>query len=399
MHILILTPELPHPAHSGGTIKTASVLDYLKRRHDVHVLCFRRHPLTEAQASWCVNSLEVGTLPLNRGRTPLNLARSYLRRLPLSVERNRSARMMELVYERLRERVYDAVFVDGWLMAQYLPEGFAGLTLLHQHNAEYVMWHRQAEREGNPLLRALIALEYRRVRRYEASILTRFDAVFAVSEADRQALIELGARPERLRLLPNLPNPALLERPTLTYAATEPLILYFGTLGWQPNLQGLAYLLRTVFPLVRQRLPEVRLVIAGREAPPWLRRLARRAAGVEFLGPVEDAEPLYLRARLFVEASRSGGGTRLKVLNALARGLPVVTSPEGVEGLNLVTGEHLLVADDPQSMAEAVVRLVVDPELWRSLSENGRALVRRRYLAETAYRPLDEVLSGAGAKV
>jgi len=76
-----------------------------------------------------------------------------------------------------------------------------------------------------------------------------------------------------------------------------------------------------------------------------------------------------------------------------------VTSPEGAEGLNLVTGDHLLVADDPQSMAEAIVRLVVDPELWRSLSESGRALVRRRYLAETAYRPLDEVLDGAGAKV
>lgn len=399
MRVLFLTTEVPHPPHSGGTIKTASVLDYLRRRHEVHVLCFRRRPLTEEQARWCAAVGQVETLLLDRDRTPLSLLSSYLRGLPLSVERNRSAAMTALASRRLGEGGYDAAFVDGWLMAQYLPEGFAGLTLLHEHNAEYVMWRRQAEREGNPLLRALIALEYRRVRRYEASILPRFDAVFAVSEADRQALIELGARPERLRLLPNLPAPALLERPTLTYAATEPLILYFGTLSWQPNLQGLAYLLRTVFPLVRQRLPEVRLVIAGREAPPWLRRLARRTAGVEFLGPVEDAEPLYLRARLFVEASRSGGGTRLKVLNALARGLPVVTSPEGAEGLNLVTGEHLLVADDPQSMAEAVVRLMVDPELWRSLSENGRAFIRRRYLAETAYRPLDEVLSGAGAKV
>lgn len=399
MHVLFLTPELPHPAHSGGTIKTASVLDYLKRRHDVHVLCFRRHPLTEAQAKWCANSQEVETLPLNRGRTPLNLARSYLRRLPLSVERNRSARMMELVAERLRERAYDAMFVDNWLMAQYLPEGFAGLTLLHEHNAEYVMWHRQAEREGNPLLRALIALEYRRVRRYEASILPRFDAVFAVSEADRQALIELGARPERLRLLPNLPDPALLERPTLTYAATEPLILYFGTLSWQPNLQGIAYLLRTVWPLVRQRLPETRLVIAGKGAPAWLLRLGRRTAGVEFLGPVTDAEPLYRRARVFVEASRSGGGTRLKVLNALARGLPVVTSPEGAEGLEVVDTEHLFVSASPESMAEAVVRLMVDPELWRALSENGRTFIRSRYLVETAYRALDEVLDGTGAKV
>ena len=154
-----------------------------------------------------------------------------------------------------------------------------------------------------------------------------------------------------------------------------------------------------MFPLVRQRLPEVRLVIAGRDAPPWLRRLARRTAGVEFLGPVEDAEPLYLRARLFVEASRSGGGTRLKVLNALARGLPVVASPEGAEGLEVVDKEHLLVSASPESMAEAVCRLVGEEDLWRSLSENGRALVRRRYLAEAAYRPLGEVLSGAGAKV
>ncbi len=119
---------------------------------------------------------------------------------------------------------------------------------------------------------------------------------------------------------------------------------------------------------------------------------------MEFLGTVDDAEPLYRRARLFVEASRSGGGTRLKVLNALARSLPVVATPEGAEGLDAVPGEHLLVASDAESMSEAVGRLMADDGLWRALSENGRALVRSRYLAEAAYGALDEVLSGAGAK-
>jgi len=399
MRVLFLTSELPHPAHSGGTIKTASVLDYLKRRHDVHVLCFRRHPLTEAQADWCASSREVETLPLNRGRTALNLARSYLRRLPLSVERNRSARMTELVSERLRERVYDAAFVDGWLMAQYLPAGFKRLAVLHEHNAEYVMWRRQAERERNPLLRSLIRLEYRRVRGYEAAILPRFDAVFAVSEADRKALLALGAQPERLRVLPNLPEPSLLESPPLSFAATEPVVLYFGTLSWPANVEGLQYLFTSVWPHVCQQMPEARLVIAGSGAPAWLLRLARRTAGTEFLGPVMDAEPLYRRARVFVEASRSGGGTRLKVLNALARGLPVVTSPEGADGLEVVDAEHLLVSATPESMAEAVCRLMGDEGQWRTLSENGRALVRSRYKAETAYQALDEVLDGTGAKV
>ncbi len=398
MRILFLTPELPYPADSGATIKTASILEYLRPRHDVRVLCFQRRALTQEQARWCAEISSAETVSLNRGRTPLNLVHSYLRGIPLSIERNRSERMAALVSQRLRDDSYDAVFVDGWLMAQYLPRGFGGLTVLHEHNAEHVMWRRQAEREGNPLLSALIRLEYRRVRSYEASILSRFDIVFAVSDADRQALIELGAEPERLRVLPNLPDPTLLERPALSFAAAGSVILYFGTLSWPPNVEGLQNFLSSVFPLLRQRVPEARFVVAGKGAPAWLERLARRTAGVEFVGPVEDAEPLYRRARVFIEASRSGGGTRLKVLNALARGLPVVASPEGAEGLELVAGEHLLIASDAESTAEAVRRLLSEDGLWRTLSENGRALVRSHYLAEAAYGPLDEVLSGAGAK-
>ena len=398
MRVLFLTPEPPHPAYSGGTIKAASILDYLRRRHEVHVLCFRRRPLTGEQSRWSTVVGQVGTVPLNRGRNPLNLLRSYIWGLPLSIERNRSGLMTELVLERLRSGEYDVVFVDGWLMAQYLPRDFAGLAVLHQHNAEHVMWRRQAEREANRLLRMLTRLEYRRVRRYEAAILPRFRTVFAVSEADRQALVELGARPERLRLLPNLPPPALLERPALSFGSAEAVILYFGTLSWQPNIEGVEHFLRFVFPLVRRRAPEARFVIAGRGAPARLQRLARRTAGVDILGSVEDAEPLFRRARVLVEASRSGGGTRLKVLNALARGLPVVASPEGAGGLEVVPGEHLLVESNAESMAEAVARLLHDEAMWRLLSENGRALIRRRYLAEAAYRPLDEVVSGVGAR-
>ncbi|MEE8369873.1 MAG: glycosyltransferase family 4 protein [Dehalococcoidia bacterium] len=398
MRVLFLSSSLPYPADSGGAIKTASILEYLRRRHDVRVLCFQRRALTQEQARWCAEIGSVETVSLNRGRTPLNLVRSYLRSIPLSIERNRSERMAALVSQRLSDESYDVVFVDGWLMAQYLPRGFGGLTVLHEHNAEHVMWRRQAEREGNPLLRALIRLEYRRVRSYEASILSRFDAVFAVSDADRRALIELGAGPERLRVLPNLPDPTLLERPALSFAAAEPVILYLGTLSWPPNVEGLQHFLSSVFHLLRQRVPEARFVVAGKGAPAWLERLAGRTAGVEFVGPVEDAEPLYRRARVVIEASRSGGGTRLKVLTALARGLPVVASPEGAEGLELVAGEHLLIASDAESTVEAVRRLLSEEDLWRTLSENGRALVRSHYLAEVAYGPLDEVLSGAGAR-
>jgi exopolysaccharide biosynthesis WecB/TagA/CpsF family protein len=390
MHILFLTSQVPYPPESGATIKTASVLEYLRRRHEVDVVCFRRGPLTEDQAAWAKEAGHVETVELSRARSAFNLLRSYLGRVPLSIQRNQSRKMKDLVAARLREGGFGAVFVDGWLMAQYVPKGFRGRALLHEHNAEHVLWRRQAERERNPAVKVVAGLEHRRVRRYESAMIRRFDVVFAVSETDRGVLVGLGGDPERVRVLPNLPDASLLERPALSFAATEPMLLYFGTLSWPPNVEGLDYLLRSVFPLVRRQMDDVRLVIAGQGAPSRLERLARRTDGVEFLGAVQDVEPLYRRARVFVEASRSGGGTRLKVLNALARGLPVVTSPEGAEGLDVVAGEHVLVAEDAESMANAVVRLIADDGMWRSLSENGRRLIRMRYLADEAFRVLDE---------
>lgn len=396
MRILFLSFHLPYPADSGAAIKTGSLLDYLRRAHDVRLVCFQRQPLTAEQEEWCAGSGPVDLVPLNRDRSPTNLVRSYLSRLPLSIERNRSGRMAELVSRRLEAERFDAVFVDGWLMAQYLPRAFGGLTLLHEHNAEYVMWRRQAESERNPLLRLLVRREHERVRRYEASILPRFDVVFAVSDADRQALAELGADTERLRVLPNLPDATLLDRPALSFAEAESAALYVGTLSWRPNVQALEYLLTEAFPQLRERRPEARLIVAGGGAPPRLESLAGKTPGAEFLGPVSDVEPLYRRARVTVEPARGGGGTQVKVLNALARGLPVVASPIAAEGLGAEDGKHLLVAGDTESLVDSMSRLLEDETLWRPLSEAGRALVRSRYVPDVAYAPLDEVLSSVG---
>ncbi len=397
MRILFLTAGFPYPPISGGLIKTLSILDYLRARHQLTVVCFNRQPLTTEQVRWAEDFGAIQSVLVKKGRDTRNLVSSYLHRLPWGIERSRSAEMRRAVSAAADAGEFDAVFVDHWLVAQYLPDGFAGRKLFHEHNAEYVIWRRYAELERNPLRRALARLEAWRVRRYEAAILTHFDTVFAVSEADRQALVEIGADPARVHVLPNVPDPKLLTLPRLSFAETQPIILYFGTLSWQPNLEGLAYFLRSVFPRVRVRLPETRFVIAGTGAPDWLQRLASSSEGVEFLGPIDDPDPLYRRARLLVEATRSGGGTKLKVLNSLARGLPVFASLEAIEGIETIPGEHLLAESGAEAMAEAVVHLQTDADLWQRLSEAGRALIRERYVAEVAFAPLDQVLSDARA--
>ncbi len=391
MRILFLTSEVPYPVRSGGTIKSIGVLQHMQRSHEVHVLCFRREPLSPEQEAWTAETGPVVTVPLHRGRSAWNLVRSYAAGIPLSVLRNRSRRMSRLASDSLAPGRFDAAFADGWLMAQYVPATFPGLRVLHEHNAEHVMWQRQADLETSFARRALIRLEHNRVRAYESAIVRRFDVVFAVSEEDRRALETLGSVPDAVRLLPNVPQGGLLDRPDLRPPA-EPVLLFLGTLGWPPNAEGLRRFLRSGFPALRARRPDVRLVVAGGGAPRWLKRLASETSGVEYVGAVADPEPLYLGARAFVDVGLGGSGPRVKVLNAMARGLPVATLTWGVEGLGAVPGEHALVARDEAELLDMLVQVLEDDRRWRELSEAGRRLVRERYVPEVAFAELDATL-------
>jgi glycosyltransferase involved in cell wall biosynthesis len=387
VRLLFLTPRQLRETLSGGTIKSAAVLRYLEARHDVQVVCFRGHD----EQPW---SREGGVIsvPLERGRSIRHLLSSYAGRVPLSIERNRSARMAEHVARLLEPGEHDAVFVDGWLMAQYVPEGFAGIRLLHEHNAEHVMWRRHAELETNPVRRPLVRLEARRVRRYEAALLARFDVVFAVSERDRAALAALVSTRPEIALLPNVADPALLERPELT-PPPEPVLLFLATLSWPPNAEGLSRFLGDDFPALLERVPDARLVVAGSGAPERLVRQVHESRGAEFAGPVDDDEVLYRRARCFVDVGAGGSGTKVKVLNALARGLPVVTGPDGAAGLEVSSGEHLLVGDDREGMVASLEFVIQEDAAWTTLSRKGRDLVRRRYVPEVAFGALDEALA------
>jgi glycosyltransferase involved in cell wall biosynthesis len=394
MRILFLTSEVPYPARSGGTIKTISVLQHMQRDHEVHVACFRGEPLSPEQEAWTAEIGPVLTVGLRRDRSAWNLLRSYGAGVPMSVFRNRSRRMSGIASERLASGGFDAAFADGWLMAQYVPASFRGLKVLHEHNAEHVMWRRQADLETSFARKALVGLEHTRVRAYESAIVRRFDVVFAVSEEDRRAIEGLGTRPGSVHLLPNVPQEGLLERPPL-HPPHEPTLLFLGTLGWPPNAEGLRRFLRSGFPALRARRPDVRLVLAGTGAPSWLVRLASATPGVERIGQVPDPERLYRRARAFVEVGLGGSGTRVKVLNAMARGLPVVSLPWGVEGLNGVTGEHALVGRNEAELVDLLGEVLDDDARWRVLSEGGRRLVRERYVPEIAFASLDAALAAS----
>jgi glycosyltransferase involved in cell wall biosynthesis len=151
--------------------------------------------------------------------------------------------------------------------------------------------------------------------------------------------------------------------------------------------------MRDDFRTLLEHVPDARLVVAGSGASEGMIRRVYESRGTEFAGPVADDEVLYSRARCFVDVGVGGSGTKVKVLNSLARGLPVVTGPDGAAGLEVVSGEHLLVAADPGRLHSALQRILRDDDLWRELSRNGRDLVRRRYVPEVAFGALDAALA------
>ena len=386
MRVLFLTPRALGDARSGGTIKSAALLEHLERAHAVDIACF-----VKPGEGWRRNAGRTVTIPLHRTRSLGRLVASYAHRRPLSIERNHSDEMSRAVGSLVATNRYDVVFVDGWLMAQYLPDGFGGWKLVHQHNAEHVMWERHARLGTSALGRAVVGLEAARVRRYEGNILRRFDVVFAVSEQDRDALRSIAGRAD-VRILPNVADAALLERPAL-HPAQDPVVLFFGTLSWPPNLEGVTRFLRDGFPMLRWEIPGVRLLIAGAGAPESLTTLAARTPGVELIREASDDEALYRRARAFVDVGLGGSGTRVKILNALARGLPVVATADAARGLDVTDGEHVLVGTGASDVVRALALVLTDDGTWRTLSERGRALIRTRYIPEVAFSELDDALA------
>jgi polysaccharide biosynthesis protein PslH len=384
VRILFLTPRPLEQPRSGGTIKSAAILQHLERRHQVDVAAFA----LPGSTGWA-RAGRTALVELDGRRTVGRLLASYARRVPISIERNRSDAMARLVRRAVADTAYDAVFVDSWLLAQYLPAGFGGRTFLHQHNAEHLMWQRHADLEGSALRRVAVRLEAGRVRRYEASIVRRFDVVFAVSEPDRDALLAIGA-PAPVPLLPNVPAAGLLDRPALR-PIPEPVLMTIATLSWPPNAEGLLRFLHDGFPRLRRAVPDARLIVGGAGAPPALASLAASTPGVELVGEVYDDEPLYSRARAFVDVGLGGAGTRVKLLNAFARGLPAAGTPDAVEGLDAVPGEHVVVLDPARDL-EPLVEVLTDDGAWRRLSERSRELVRTRSRPEVAFAALDQAL-------
>lgn len=380
MRVLLLTETVPWPLDSGGRVKTWHTLNVLASEHEVHCHAFVREAsqgdaATERLRQACA-SVSLHLLSRNPTWETWYLARSLATGVPFTVIRHFSSRALRAVARDCRERRIDFVYCDHLSMFEYCRR--LDVAIVHDaHNVEHRIMERHVETlaPGDPR-RVLLSRESRSLRRYEAAMYRRARLVFAVSEVDAAEIAALaGGR------VPVVPVPIAVDASkvgALEPIAESPQILFVGTLAWPPNAGAVNYWLEAIWPRVKARRPDATCVVVGRGESGLARRW-ERTAGVRFTGWVADVEPWFRSSRVMVVPVRAGSGMRVKILDAFVRGVPVVTTQIGIEGIEAQHGVHALIADEPGAFASEVIRLLDDRRLAEALRAAARRLVVDRY--------------------
>jgi len=379
MRILWLKTELLHPVDRGGRIRTHGMLTALAKHHEITYLTLAP-PTTDEDVrrraeDYCHRLVTVPfrDVPRRSKRFAWQLARSMASPLPYSLWRYRSTAMRSAIATELGAGRQDVLVCDFLFPTVNLPPSMPIPSVLFQHNVEAMIWRRQAEHAPGRLRRMVYRAQWRRMARYEAAACRRFDLVVAVSEDDRRALKEEYGLPE-VDTVPTGVNTAFFT-PRRDADRRPHHLVFTGAMDWLPNEDGINFFLAEVFPRIVRAVPEATITIVGRNPSAQLQARAADIRGVTVTGTVPDVRPFLDEASVFVVPLRIGGGTRLKIFEAMAMGLPVVSTRLGAEGLPLTAGQDYLQADDPTAMVEAVVGLLRSPARARHMGTGGRARV------------------------
>jgi sugar transferase (PEP-CTERM/EpsH1 system associated) len=389
--ILMLTPQFPYPPHQGTTMRNFNLIAGLARHHVVHLLSFGDPGESQGTPldALC-KSIQV-VLPPQRSMAQ-RLKGLFFSRRPDMALRLPSARFQALLSATLEREQPDVLEVEGIELAQYLLQVAASRTdtehpllVFDDHNAEYVLQQRAFETDVRHPRRwvgaAYSAIQWQRLRSYERRTCQAADRVAAVSETDADALRRLvpGLEPA---VVPNGVDMDAYMAPIPSLAGGEGPgqqdLVFVGKMDFRPNVDAVLWFAQQVLPLIRQEAPGVRLWVVGKDPHPRLRPLADDPA-VELTGWVDDVRPYIGGAAVYVVPLRIGGGTRLKVLEAMAMGKAIVSTSLGCEGFDLVSDQELLIADMPAEFANTVLALLGDPERRERLGHTAHRFAQSKY--------------------
>jgi glycosyltransferase involved in cell wall biosynthesis len=407
MRILWVKADKLLPVQNGGNIRTYHVLRYLSTRHQL-TFCSYYAGAQDAEYEAELQRQLPGSVAICTGKRALSGASrglDYLLHLgadaPYAVSRFADVRVRKQIQNWYRNQAFDVAVCDFLDAAINFPGRLNLPSVLFQHNVESEIWRRHAATAGNPAKKMMYELEFRKMLRYERAEVRKFHHVIAVSENDRSLMMKwidgnrITVVPTGVDLAQYRPDPAVAAAPKITAAA--PLITFVGAMDWEPNVDGLEFFCGDVWPSIKSEFPQARFRIVGRNPDRRVRKWATLDPSIEVTGRVPSVIEHLRESSVVIVPLRVGGGTRLKIYEAMATAKAVVSTSIGAEGLDVQHGRDILLADDAGGFAQAVTMLLRDPEV-RSRYERAAAETAARYNWPAIGERFSEVLQAVAER-
>ena len=388
MKILMLTPYLPYPLSSGGQIRSYNLLKNLSSKHEITLVALIKH---DTEKKYISNLAEYchKILPAKRPEKPwtvANILKTGLGLYPFLVVRNYSPEAKDIVIEELKKETYDLIHAETFYVMPHIPQTVTPVLLVEQ-TIEYLVYLHFTDTIKNLLLRLLLRLDVNKIRYWEEYYWKKAERVVAMSEADKKVM---QARDKKLdvSIVPNgVDKDFFTFKPKVNRQA--PIILFVGNFKWLQNREAVTILVNKIWPRLSRQLPQAKLWIVGKF--PSAEILAYGNERVKVVSDMDDIRQVYHKADLMIAPIYGPGGTRYKILEAMATGVPVVTTPQGIEGLGVKDQAHALIRSEPEDMVSAALKLIHNPDLYAKMAQSANEFVRKRYNWERIAQALDEI--------
>ena len=380
--VLFLAHLLPYPLDGGAKIKSYYTLRKLAEKYEVTLLAFvrsedeKKHmiPLRDL----CAGGIETVIIHRSKVKNVVDAARMLPSRKPFIVGRDHVGAMTKAVRTRLGGRRYDAIHIDHLQMAQYvLPRRTPAKLILDHHNVESQIIERMADTTPSKAMRWYADREWPKLQRYELEVCQAVDRVLTVSIEDKHLLQKLEPALKNITVVP-IGVDGKHYQPVPRYEDPKTL-LSIGTMYWPPNVEAILWFYNSVYPQIKSQVSDVKLNIVGAEPDDKILRLAKEDKSVKVPGYVADDRTVASDCAAFIVPLRSGSGMRVKILNAMAMALPVVSTTVGAEGIAATHKKDILVADTSDAFAQECVKLLRDPAYAAGIAAAGRKLVEEYY--------------------
>lgn len=380
--MLILANKLPYPPKDGGSIATLNMITGMRDAGN-QVTCIslntNKHnfPVEEIPGSISETIRIIGVECDSSIRPARMVANLLFSKLPYIAERFINTEFRKRLTALLEEESFDVIQLEGPYPGLYLDvirRTSKALVSLRAHNVEHRIWKRKAQNEKNPLKKWYLLNMASRLERFEMEMVSKTDCLVAISTLDEQYFRKNGLKHPSVTVSTGLD----LDTYPFSGLPASPTLFFVGALDWLPNQEGLIWFLDHVFDKLLSEVPGLRFHVAGRNAPASFEKQLKRE-GLIYHGEVENASKFMQDYRIMVAPLLTGSGIRIKILEAMALGRPVVTTPTGIEGIPAENGENVMVATDPETFKNLIVRLISDDDGAGLLAEHARKLIQENF--------------------